>query len=70
MVDVGVSDEDLLELETEVLEPAINPANFIAGIDDDGLAGLTVAEDGAVAGQGANREGFQNHSSIVLRPTL
>jgi hypothetical protein len=70
MVDVGVSNQNLLELEAEFDEPAVNASNLIAWIDDNGLSGLTVAEDGAVAGQRANWEGFQNHASIVLRQAL
>ena len=40
VVDVGVGDEDLLELEAELGETAVDAADLVAGIDDDGLAGL------------------------------
>jgi len=66
VVDVGVGDENLLELETEFGEAAMDAADLVAGIDDDGLAGHFVAEDGAVAGQRADGKGFQNHDFIVV----
>ncbi len=40
VVDVGVGDENLLELEAEFGEAAVDAAHLVAGIDDDGLAGL------------------------------
>ena len=61
MVDVGVGDENLLELEAELGEAALDAGDLVAGIDDDGLAGLFVAEDGAVAGERADGEGFEDH---------
>jgi hypothetical protein len=45
----------------------MDAADLVAGIDDDGLAGHFVAEDGAVAGQRADGKGFQNHGLIVSR---
>ena len=65
MVDVGVGDEDLLELEAEGVEAAGDAADFVAGIDDDGLAGFLVAQDGAVALERADGEGFEDHDSIL-----
>ena len=65
-----VSDENLLELEAELGEPAVNAADFVAGIDDDGLAGLFVAEDGAVALQRADGEGLKDHAFIVRLVSL
>ena len=65
MVDVGVGDENLLELEAERGEAAVNAADLVAGIDDDGLAGLLVAKDGAVALQRADGKGFEDHGSIL-----
>ena len=59
MVDVGVGDENLLELEAELGEAAVDAADFVAGIDDDGLAGLFVAQEGAVALPAGRRERFR-----------
>src|ERR1039458_9336133 len=52
---------DRFELEAEFGKAALNAANLVAGIDDDGLAGFLVAQDGAVAGERADGEGFEDH---------
>ena len=65
VVDVAVGDENLLELEAKLVEAAMDAADLFAGIDDDGLAGLLVTENGAVALQRADGEGFENHALIV-----
>lgn len=43
MIDVSVGDEDLLEGETESSEAAVDAADFVARVDDDGFAGFLVA---------------------------
>ena len=58
VVDVGVSDEDLLEGELVLLEQGEDAGDVVAGIDDDGLAGDLVSEDGAVALERADGEDF------------
>ena len=65
VVDVGVGDENLLELEAEGVEAASDAADFVAGIDDDGFASFLVSQDGAVALQRANGEGFEDHGFIL-----
>jgi hypothetical protein len=65
VVDVAVRDQDLLELESEVGEAPVNPADFIAGIDDDGFGGILVAKEGAIALQGADDERLENHDGIL-----
>jgi len=45
VVNVGVGDENLLELEAKFGEAAMDAADLVAGIDDDGLAGGFVAEE-------------------------
>ncbi len=55
VVDVGVGNENLLQLETKFGEAAVNATDLLAGIDDDRLTSLLVAEDGAVALQWAGR---------------
>jgi len=67
VVDVGVGDEDLLELEAEGVESAGDAAYLVAGVDDDGFAGFFVAQDGAVALQRADGEGFEDHGFILCR---
>jgi hypothetical protein len=68
VVDVAVRDQDLLELEAKVSEAAVNSADFIAGIDDDGFGGILVAKQGAVALQGADDERLENHEDILAIP--
>ena len=49
VVDVGVGYEDLTDGELVLVEESEDAGDVVAGIDDDGLAGGFVAEDGAVA---------------------
>ena len=68
MVDVSVSEENLLEREAQFGEPAMNVADLVAGINDDGLASLLIAEYGAVGLQRANGKALQNHGFILQPP--
>src|SRR5580698_9654522 len=52
-------------LELEGAADVVDAADLFAGINDDGLAGLLVTENGAVALQRADGEGFENHALIV-----
>lgn len=67
VVNVGVGDEDLLELEAQLGEAAVDAADFVAGVDDDGLARSFVAQNGAVALQRADGKGLKDHDFIVER---
>jgi len=67
VIDVGVSDEDLLEGEAEGGEAAMDAGDLIAGVDDDGFAGFFVGQYGAVALQWADGKGLENHGFIVGR---
>jgi hypothetical protein len=62
-----MGDENLLELEAEIGQPLVNAADFVSWIDDNGLSGLFISYQGAVASQRADRERFQNHASILWR---
>jgi len=61
MVDVGVGDDDLLDGEPVFGEEGEDAGDVVAGVDDDGFAGGLVAEDGAVALEGTDGEGFEDH---------
>ena len=61
VVDVGVGDDDLLDSEAVPLERGDDVGDVVAGVDDDGLAGGFVAEDGAVAAERAYDEDFVDH---------
>ncbi len=61
VVDVGVGDDDLLDGEVVAVEDGRDAGDVVAGIDDDGFAGGLVAEDGAVALEGADGEDFVDH---------
>jgi hypothetical protein len=65
VVNVGVGDENLFELEAQLSQAPMDAGNFVAGIDDDGLARLLIAQDGAVALKWADREGLDDHGSIL-----
>ncbi len=66
VIDVSVSDENLPEPEPVFIQAALDPADLVAGIDDDRLARLLVPKDGAVALQRANGEGFAQDQRITL----
>ena len=66
VVDVSVGDEDLLDGEIVSLEEGEDAQNLGSGIDDDGLAGGLVAEDGAVALQRANGKDLVDHGDLDL----
>ena len=61
MVDVGVGDDDLLDGELVLCEQGNDAGDVVAGIDDEGLAGGFVAEDGAVALEHADGKDFVDH---------
>ena len=65
VVDVGVCDDDLLEGELVACEGGDDAGDVVAGIDDDGLVGGFVAENGAVAAERANYEDFVDHVGIL-----
>jgi hypothetical protein len=67
VVDMRVGNEDLFQGESELGKAAVNAADLIAGIDDNGFARLLIAHQGAVAGEQTNREGFEDHVLIVGR---
>jgi hypothetical protein len=66
VVDVGVSDDDLLDGERVFGEEGHDAGDVVAGVDDDGFAGGLVAEDGAVALEGADGDGFEDHGFLRL----
>ena len=63
MVNVGVSNQNLFEFQAKFGEAAMNFADLVAGIDDDGLVGFFVAQQGAVACEWADGKGLQDHAS-------
>ena len=65
VVDVGVGDDDVLDLEIMFLKESENVFQVIPWVDDHSFAGGFVADDGAVALQGADREYFVDHGDIV-----
>ena len=70
VVDVAVGDENLLELEAQFSQASMDAADLVAGIDDNGLSGLLVAKDSAIALQWPDGEGLEDHTPIVGRAGL
>ena len=62
-----VGNEDLFQGKRQLGKAAVDAGDLVAWIDDDGLAGLLVPHEGAVARKRANREGFEDHVLIVGR---
>ena len=65
VVDVGVGDENLLELEAVRCKQIVDARDLLAGIDDDRFSRRFVAENGAVALQRADWKGLEDHGSSV-----
>jgi hypothetical protein len=61
---------DLLDGEVVLVEDGDDAGDLVAGVDDDGFERGLVAEDGAVALQGADGEDFMDHGCKTkgLRP--
>lgn len=65
VVDVGVSNDDLLDQQVMLAQEAENILNVVAGIDDHGFPSGLVADDGAVTLQRADGNDFVDHGNIV-----
>ena len=65
VVDVGVGDDDLLNLEIVFTDDAEDVFDFVTRVDDHGFVRGLVADDGAVALQWADRDDFVDHGFIV-----
>src|SRR4051794_15623888 len=65
MVNVRVRNEDLLQREPKVSQPAVNAPNFVAGINDNRFPTLLVAKNGAVTLQRADGKSLENHEPIL-----
>jgi hypothetical protein len=63
VIDMRVGDHDGGDLETMAGEDFENARDFVAGVDDHGLAGLLIAEDGAVALQRADGQNLVDHAA-------
>jgi hypothetical protein len=64
VVDVGVGDNDLLDSEVVFGEEGEDARDVVSWIYDDGFAGGLVTEDGAVALEGADGDGFEDHGFL------
>jgi hypothetical protein len=65
MIDVGMGDHDLLDLQVMLADEPEDVLNVIAGIDDHRFASGFIADDRAVALQRPDGEDFVDHASIV-----
>ena len=68
VVDVSVSDDDLLDLKLVLLDESLDVFDVIAGVDDHGFAGGFIADNGAIAAERAYGEDFVDHRYIVASP--
>lgn len=64
VIDVSVSNENLFQLQAVAQDALVNAINVFAGVDDDGFAGCLVAEKCAVALEGADGKGFEDHRGL------
>jgi hypothetical protein len=65
VIDVGVGNDDLLDLQVVFANQGEDFFDVVAGVDDHGFVRGLVADDGAVALQWADREDFVDHGFIV-----
>ena len=63
MVDVGVGDDDLLEDQAMIGQTGQDFGDIVPRVDDNRLMGGLVAQDGAVAAEGPDWKGFEDHDS-------
>jgi hypothetical protein len=67
VIDMSMGYQDLLQREALVSKPLVNAAHIITGIDHDGLAGLLIAKNRAVALQRTDRKSLENHMQGYCR---
>lgn len=65
MVDMGVGDEDLAQLEAKLAQPSVNATNLVSRIDHNCFACDLVPKKRAVALERADREGLEDHAFIL-----
>jgi hypothetical protein len=68
VIDVGVSDDDLLHFQLVLADDGENVFNVVARIDDHGLVRGLIADDRAVTLQRAYGKDLVDHDSFSLRP--
>ena len=66
VVDVGVGDDDLFDREVVGGKDGHDAGNVVTGVDDDGLVGGFVSQDGAVALERADGENLVDHDDLSL----
>jgi hypothetical protein len=59
---VSVCQQDVLNAKVVPIDGREQLANFVAGIDDDRLAGVLTADDKTVFEKGRRGANFENHS--------
>lgn len=63
VVQVGVGDENGLDADVELVDGGKNDARFIAGIDEEGFAGVLVGQDAAILLEvKTHRDNLVNHT--------
>ena len=67
VVDVRMSDDDLLYLQVVLAHQSENALDFIAGVDHHGFVRGLVSDDGAVALQRADGKDFVDHGGCRWR---
>ena len=66
MIDVSVSDDDLLDLKIVFFDQGENVFDLVAGIDHHRFASSFVPDNGAIALQWPDRKDFVNHGRLVV----
>jgi len=66
VIDVGVREQNVTNHEPVALDERQQSVDFVAGIDQNGFAGLLAAKDEAVLEKRSNRLGVNYHRSVIL----
>ena len=65
VVDMGMSDDDLAQGETMLLQPGEDFGDVVTGIDNQGFVRDFVPQDGAIAMERTDGKALNDHRSIV-----
>jgi hypothetical protein len=67
VVEVRVGEQDGLDVELQLRDGALEAGRLLPGVDDERGGGTVAAEDEAVLGQRADREGADVHHCCCWR---
>ena len=67
VVDMRVGDEDLRNAQIVPLEDGEDAGDVVAGVNDDGLAGALISQNGAIALQQTDGQDLMDHMRFKVQ---